>query len=246
MQSGNTLNLKSKFELLGTAIAVFCLLILLSCRENQESTDPAPLTSNEQSFTFFDLGKHTKLSKSVRNGLTDKLGRDAIQRRNIINLEINYSGFLKAHFPDLDQLNRQLNFPPRERVEHNTVKLMYRYARKIDVPFDLVELIFSDYDQKPIVFKIFFKTDEANTVQALKGKYGPAATITWPRENGRSMVWQKGGDTLILNFLPNRFGGYDHQIVIYYIDNVKQLIDRERKEKEARELQRSKTGKKAF
>ncbi len=228
------------------ALMVFSLVILLSCGENQESTDPAPLTSNEQSFTFFDLGKHTKLSKSVRNGLTDKLGRDAIQRRNIINLEINDSGFLKAHFRFLVQLIRQLTFPPRERVEHNTVKLMYRYARKIDVPFDLVELFFSDYDQKPILFKIFFKTDEANTVQALKEKYGPAATITWPRENGRSMVWQKSGDTLILNFLPNRFGGYDHQIVIYYIDNLKQLIDRERKEKEARELQRSKTGKKAF
>ena len=246
MQLTNLRYLKSNAALLGIALMVFSLPLVHSCGDNNESSDHAPLPADERSFTFFDLGKHTKLTESLRSGLRDKLGNDAIQRRNIIDLEINYSGFLKIHFPDLDKLNRQLNFPPRERVEHNTVKLMYRYARKIDVPFDLVELLFSDYDQKPILFKIYFKTDEADTVQALKEKYGTPVTITWPKENGQSMVWHKGGDRLILSFIPNRFGGFDHQIVIYYIDNLKQLIEMEGKEKEDRELQRTKTGKNAF
>jgi hypothetical protein len=228
------------------ALMVFSLAILLSCGSNEESTENASLPANDDSFTFFDLGKHTKLTDSVRDGLTDKLGRDAIQRRNIIDLEINYNGFLKKYFPELDELNRQLNFPPRERVEHKTVKLMYRYARKINVPFDLVELIFSDYNQKPILFRIQFKEDEANTVEALKEKYGVPQQIAWQNSDGRSLVWKKDGDTLILSYIPNQFGGFDHEIVIYYTANLKQLVITERKEKEARELQREKTGKKAF
>ena len=86
-------------------------------------------------------------------------------------MEVNYRGFLNNHFPDLDELNRKLNFPP---------------------------------------------------------------------ENELSIILS------ILNFMPNRFGGYDHQIVIYYIENLQRLIETERKEKEARELQRAKTGQKAF
>ncbi len=246
MQLMNTRALIDKAAPMQLALMVFSLAILLSCGSNDDSTGNASLPSNDGSFTFFDLGKHTKLTEGVRSGLTGKLGHDAIQRRNIIDLEINYDGFLKEYFPEVDDLNRQLNFPPRERVEHNTVKLMYRYARKIDVPFDLVELVFSGYSQKPILFRIYFKADEANTVEALKEKYGAPELMNWRKDNGRSMFWKKEGDLLILNFIPNRFGSFDHQIVIYYVDNLKQLIETERKEKEDRELQRAKTGKQAF
>ena len=227
-------------------LIILLLPLLLSCGDDRDTADSSESPADQIGFTFFELGKNTILTKSVRNGLNAKLGRDAIERRSILDLEINYRGFLNDYFPDLDELNRKLNFPPGERVEHNTVKLMYRYARKKDVPFDLVELVFSDYSQKPILFKISFKADEGNTVEALKEKYGMPESINWQKENGRSMVWKKASDTLILNFIPNRIGDYDHQIVIYYTESLQQLIEMERKEKEARELQRAKTGKKAF
>ena len=225
---------------------IISFLLLLSCSDDRDKGDSSEPPAVQIGFTFFELGKNTVLTKSVRNNLNDKLGRDAIERRSILDLEVNYRGFLNDYLPDLDKLNRKLNFPPGERVEHNTVKLMYRYARKKEVPFDLVELVFSDYSQKPILFKISFKADEGNTVEALKERYGLPESINWQKENGRSMVWKKAGDTLILNFIPNRFGGYDHQIVIYFTESLQQLIEMERKEKEARELQRAKTGKKAF
>ena len=228
------------------ALIILLLPLLLACGDDRDTTDSSETPAAQMGFTFFELGNNTILTKSIRNSLTDKLGRDAIERRSILDLDINYRGFLMDYFPDLAELNRKLNFPPGERVEHNTVKLMYRYARKKDVPFDLVELVFSDYSQKPILFKISFKVDEGNTVEALKEKYGMPESINWQKENGRSMVWKMSGDTLILNLIPNRFGAYDYQIVIYYTENLQQLIEMERKEKEARELQRAKTGKKAF
>ena len=225
-----------------------CLLlfIFLSCSDNQDSERISSPAAETESFTFFDLGKATRLTSGVRKELSSKLGRDAIERRSILDLEINYPGFLKKYFPDIDALNQKLNFPPRERVEHNTIKLMYRYGRTKNVPFDIVELVFSDYTKNPIFFKISFKTDEANTTETLKQRYGQPKLIDWEQDNGKSMAWEKSGDHLILSLIPNRFGSYDHQIVIYYIENIKLLLEMERKEKQAIEEQRAKSGNQAF
>ena len=192
-------------------------------------------------YVLFVMFSHT----SSRD-LESKLGRDAIERRSILDLEINYDGFLKKYFPELDTLNQNLNSPPGERVEHNTVKLMYRYAQKKNVPFNLVELVFSDYTKTPVLFKINFKVDEANTVATLQEKYGLPKVIDWKEENGKSVFWMKNGDFLIVSHIPDRFGKIDHQIVIYYTDSLKLLNDTERKEQEKKEQQRAKTGKKAF
>ena len=246
MQLAKLRNLPHNPVLLWIALIFSSMSMLVSCGDNHESAEKSAPLPDMQSFTFFDLGKTSLLTKGVRSDLRGKLGRDAIERRSILDLEINYRGFLKRYFPDLAVLNEKLNYPPGERVEHKTVKLMYRYARKKNVPFDLVELVFSDYTKTPLFFKINFKADEANTVETLREKYGAPEVITWGEENGKSMFWQKSGDVLIISLIPNQFGSRDHQIVIYFMANLKQLIDMERKEKELRERQRSKTGKEAF
>ena len=228
------------------AFIISSLPVLISCGESHESPAESALPNDTESFTFFGLGKKTKLTKMVRRNLADKLGRDAIERRSILDLEINYQGFIKKYLPELETVNQKLNFPPRERVEHNTVKLMYRYAQKKNMPFNLVELVFSDYTKTPVLFKIYFKIDEANTLNTLKEKYGQPQVIEWKEENGRSMFWKKNNDFLILSFMPNQFGTYDHQIVIYYIDSLNQLMATERKEKLVKEQQRAKKGENAF
>ena len=235
-----------KATALWIAFMVWFLTTLISCSDSKEPAEKAPLPADTESFTFFDIGRTTKFSEQIRDDLEEKLGRDAIERRSILNLEINYRGFLKKYFPQLEELNRQLNFPPGERVEHNTVKLMYRYAQKQNVPFDYVELIFSDYTKTPIIFKINFKKDEANIVETLKKKYGNPDIIDWKENNGQSMYWEKDADLLIVSLVPDQFGNHGYQIAIYYVDNLRQLIETESKEKEEKEKQRAKTGKTAF
>lgn len=222
------------------------LLLFPSCGDKKESTQGQSQTVQSDSFTFFDLGQHSKLSKSVRNNLNQRLGRDAVQYRGIIDLEINYYGFLQNYFPSLDELNQRLNFPPGERVEHNTIKLMYRYAQKENVPFDYVELVFSNYTQFPLVFKINFQTDEANILQTLKSKYGEPQLIDWQEKGGQSMYWKKNNDLLIVSLPRDQFGNPEYHIMIYFAENIKKLLDTERKEKEKSEQQRAKSGKKAF
>lgn len=228
------------------AFTISFLPVLISCSDKHESAAEKTTVADSESFTFFDLGKTSKVSKDVRKNLRDLLGREAIERRSMLDLEINYKGFLKKYFPEIDALNQKVNFPPGERVEHNTVKLMYRYAQKKNVPFELVELVFSDYTKTPIVFKINFKENEANIVETLQEKYGNPEVISWNEDDGKSMFWKKNGDVLIVSRALDRRGNYTYQIVIYFIDSLKQLIETERKEKEEKEQQRAKTGKKAF
>ena len=246
MQFNTLRNLPNLTVCLWIALIISSLPIFVSCGDNHDAADPSSLPSDTKSFTFFGLGKTTQLTSGVRSDLNSKLGRDAIERRSILNLETHYDGFLKKYFPDLDALNQELNYPPGERVEHNTVKLMYRYAQKKNVPFNLVELVFSDYTKTPLLFKINFKVDEANTVATLQEKYGMPKVIDWKEENGKSMFWKKNGDVLIVSRIPDRFGRFDHQIVIYYTESLKLLNDTERKEQEKKEQQRAKTGKEAF
>ncbi len=123
---------------------------------------------------------------------------------------------------------------------------MYRYPRKKGAPFDYVELVFSEYTQTPLVFKINFKKDETGIIETLKTKYGPPQVIEWQEENGRSMLWRKNTDLMIVSLVPDQFIRDGYEIAIYFTRNLKQLIDIEKNEKTKREQQRAKSEKTAF
>jgi hypothetical protein len=222
------------------------LLSFYSCGEKKESAENQTVMVPSDSFTFFDLSRQSTLSKSVRNDLKQRLGRDAIEHRGIIDLDINFYGFLKKYFPSLYELNQNLNFPPGERIEHNTVKLMYRYARQVNIPFDHVELVFSNYSQHPLLFRINFQKDEANIIETLKTKYGEPLRIDWKDKNGQSMYWKKDNDVLIVSLVPDQFGNPEYQIRIYFVENIKALLAAESAEKEKAGSRRAKSGKTAF
>jgi hypothetical protein len=233
-------------RILFAPVLILALLLVSACGEKKESAKKQTTQVPSDSFTFFDLGKQSTLSKSVRNDLNQRLGRDAIEHRSIIDLDINFYGFLKRYFPSLYELNQNLNFPPGERIEHNTVKLMYRYTRKKDIPFDYVELVFSNFSQQPLLFRINFQKDEANIIQTLKTKYGQPQLIDWKDKNGESMYWEKNNDLLIVSLVPDQFGNPGYQIRIYFVENIKALIAAEVAEKETTKNQKARSGKTAF
>lgn len=236
----------TKKRLLYVLVFALLLLMLSGCGDKKEPATDKNTQDTSESFTFFDLGKNSRFSDSVRKNLNRQLGNDAIARRSLLDLEINYNGFLQEHFPTLHALNIQLNPPTRARVDHNILKLMYRYARKEDLPFDYVELIFSNYSQRPLLFKIDFKEDEANVVQTLKTKYGDPALIDWKNNSGQSMYWQKNKDVFLISLVPDQFGNPEYQIRIFFVENIQALLDQELTEREERERKRVKSGQKAF
>ena len=232
-------------------ISLFTIIILLiflsvSCGDKEETGPPRPAPEHSDSFTFFDIGKNTIISGTVRESLNKTLGDDAIERRNILDLEINYKGFLKEYFADLDTLNKKLNSPLGERVEHNTVKLMYRYMQNKNVSFDYVEIIYSEYTRRPVLIKVHFKKDGLKTIETLKQKYGTPEVINWGGKSSKSLYWKKSNDLLILSFVPDQFGNPECQINIYFKNALEKLLKDEQKEKEKTRRERTKPGKTAF
>ncbi len=222
------------------------LLMISACGEKKEPATDQSAQGESESFTFFNLGKSSRFSDDIRKNLSRQLGNDAIEKRGLLNLEINYYGFLQEHFPGIHALNIQLNPASGERIEHNILKLMYRYARKKNQPFDFVELIFSNYSLLPLLFRINFKSDEANIVETLKSKYGDPRTIDWKDKGGQSMYWDKNNDIFIVSLVPDQFGNPEYQTRIFFVENIKALLATESAEKEEQKRQRAKSGKTAF
>jgi len=235
-------NMKTRAQRL---IVVILLIVIAAC-SGDEGYDAGPPAPGPETFTFFDLGRNSVLTEDVREALQQKLGNEATEDRSLIDLEINYKGFLNSYLPDVDGINRRLNDPPGERIDHKTTKLMYRYARKRGTPFDYIELLFCGYNRLPLVFEIRFKQDELNTVQTLEQKYGSPRIIEWDGGSGETLTWQKEQDVLLVSMVPDQFGQPRYVVRIYFVENLEKLLDIERKNKEARQTKRVQSGRRAF
>jgi hypothetical protein len=199
-----------------------------------------------ESFTFFDLGSNTRFSSDVRSALSDRLGSDAIAYRSQIDLSVNGPEFMQTFFPGLQALNLQLNYPPRERIEHDTVKLMYRYSRKVGVPFTYVEMVFSGYSQRPLYFSIIVSHDGDNVIDALHQKYGPPEEIQGLKSPLKAFFWRKNNDLLLISIMSDRYGNPEYHIMIYYVNSLEELLNIEKEEARQHEDRIKKASDKVF
>lgn len=207
-------------------IGVAALLLsaaVVSC--GKESTPP-DVPDVPESFAFFEIGANTRLTDGLQSTLRGKLGNDSISGRNVLNLEINFSGFLREHFPTLESLNRRLNGSGGIRIEHDTVTLMYRHMQKLPIPFDDVELVFDGVTRKPLVIRIRSARQDADILETLTGQYQEPRTIRWG-EGSQAYSWEKNGDILILSVTPNPVGRPVYTIGMYYVNSITAMLNRE-------------------
>ncbi|UCD31404.1 MAG: hypothetical protein JSV38_11460 [Desulfobacterales bacterium] len=221
-------------------------MVFATCGKKSNKYDEYKADTESEGFTFLNLGENTEFSDEVRDNLRKQLGSDAIEKRTPLDLSINYKGFLKKHLPSLNALNQKLNSPVGERIEHNTIKLTYRYARKKKVPFEYVELVFSNYTKKPLLFYIKSKQEGAGIVDVITKKYGKANTIKWEMEKGTSLYWTKNRSKMLISIKNDRFGNPEYHTTIYYVPSIENLIQRERLEDKKREDEIKKSGNTAF
>ncbi len=222
------------------------LLLLLAAGIAGCGAEPEPAQPPPTGFAFFDIGANNTLTASVRKSLAAQLGSEAFTGRGIVDLEINHAGFLRSHFPELDRLNRVLNHPPMERVEHDITRLVFRYARQKGQPFHYVELVFSNESGRPLFFKVSSRTDGPAIVDQLRQKYGEPRTVAWERAEGSTLYWTENRDVLTISVAPNRLGEVEYQIAIYHVGNLEAMIAAEKKAAEMRAEELRRTGQKAF
>ena len=226
--------------LLGLTLSFF----VFACSSEEKVSTGKQIRSD--SFTFFDVGGATRFTKSLRDQLGDRLGTVAIEYRSIIDLDIEGKRLLPKHFPDVAELNTRLNSPLGERIEHKTIKLMYRYAGRKNLPFSYVEFMFSNYTKRPLFIKIESKKDIADIVDTLKDKYGQPQTITTKDTTDRILYWKNNRDVFLVAVFENRRGDLEYRMMIYYFDNLEELLATEEQERRALEEKRKSAGKSAF
>ena len=187
-------------------------------------------------FTFFGIGRSDEYGQRLRRQLESRLGHSAIERQNIINLEVHPKNILEKYFPVLWGLNRRLNSPIGERVEHDTVKLMFRYARNKNLPFSHVEMVFSNKSKNPLFILVMAKNDISGIKDTLKDKYGPSRIIRWDGDTGTTDAWEREGEVLLFSVYPNRIGNLQYRIAIYYMENIEELLKQEESERGSRSV----------
>ena len=228
--------------LLLTAVLLIVLIQSIGDEEQEESLTK----TDSHGFTFFDLGPDSVLTDEIRDKLEDRLGSDAIETQTMIDLTINDSGFMQRFFPEIHKLNQDLNDPPGERVEHDTTKLMYRYISTKKVPFDYVELLFSNNSGLPLLIRIFSNKDISKIIETIESKYGQGRRITWNDNQHQSMYWKRDKDVFVFSVIPDRYGNPEYHITICYTANLEALLAEEKTRMQKQAKERNQAGKIPF
>lgn len=229
-----------------TAVLLGSILMLFTFACSSEEKVSIDEQTQPDSFTFFDVGSTTLFSKSLRDQLGERLGSAAIEYRSIIDLDIEGKRLLPQHFTDVAELNTRLNSPLGERIEHNTIKLMYRYAGRKNLPFSYVEFMFSNYTKRPLFIKIKSKKDIADIIDTLKEKYGRPQMIPQKDTADRILYWKNNRDVFLVAVFTNRRGDLEYRMMIYFFDNLEELLATEEQERRVLEEKRKSAGKSAF
>jgi len=225
-----------------------CLSVFFACGESENAGKKKPAGSEllfPESFTFFDLGSNTRLTDDLLKNLSGQLGSYSVEKMTVLDLIVHNSSVFSKYFPNLSELNRKFNDEKGARIEHNITNLTFRYLQTEKTPFEYIKLTFSNYSEKPLMFAITSRKKEAYIADTLKEKYGEPVAINWEDGKSSSLIWEKNRDFLVFSKISER-GGYKYNIMIYFINNLDNLLKIEQDEIKRREEERKKAGKKAF
>jgi len=242
------LNHKKKITI-AIALAVIVIgtvLLSMALFSSDKQTRLPSADAEPRGFSFFNVGAMTAFSDDVRATLDDRLGSGVLETRGTIDLRAGNRDFLKQHNPEIYRFHSQLNDKAGARVEHDIIKLTYRYALKKNTPFFYVELVFSNASKLPLFFRIKAKKEGADIIDEIREKYGKPEEITASADMNPTLSWQQGDDVFIIFQNRDRFGDPEFLLMIYFKKNIKELIDMEEKERIKTEKERKKSVRKAF
>jgi len=231
--------------ILGLVLLTSLLMILFkSTDKTTPGSSSAVSDTTVRGFAFLDLHADSILTDQARDRLMEILGSEAVENYTVLDLEMPYPGFLEKYFPDLSELNKQLNFRGgrRTRIEHNTTKLIYRYSPSIHY----VELFFSNYTQKPLLFRIKAKRDGRDYLATLQQKYGEPREILWQDQKGKFLFWNRDKDVLILSLFADQYGQPQFEIMICHVGNIENLLAAEKEESSQYKPEKTEAGRKLF
>ena len=227
-------------------VVLFTVIALTRSQRDIRIAAPADGASPSGGFTFFDLNRATVLTRELRKTLSQMLGSDAIAHATPLDLSVVDQGFLQTHLPVLDALNKRLNPATGERREHDTTRLTYRRAEQHQMPFRYITLFFSNITGQPLYFIINPTDDFADSIATLVSKYGPPRIVKTEKMDTPVRLWEQDGDILVATTIPRRNGRMSQELRIYFVANLKQLVDSEDRTLRRQDSSTRQAGERAF
>jgi len=207
---------------------------------------PADTGSASDGFAFFGVNHATVLDHDLRKRLSDALGSDAIAHASPIDLTIVGPVFMQTQLPDIDRLNQRLNPPLGERREHDTTRLTYLRAESHAMPFQHIELVFSNITGQPLYFIIKPTEEFSDSMATLTAKYGPPREAEADDRELPVRIWKQGGDYLVATRFRRRNGRLSQDLRIYFMDNLKRLAVSEEQARHRQDGRTRQAGENAF
>lgn len=173
------------------------------------------------SFTFFDVGENTLLTKNLLGKLDKTLGQHRLENITPVSMEFIATDWISSHFPEFTELNAL--FAQKRLVKpiaSKTLKLDYRYAAQHAPPFTNVHFIFSDYSKKSLFTRMRMEGNGEETLTSLKTRYGAPQSLEEKKALSPPLFWRNQKDLLIFAVLPDRYGKAETSIFIIYGDNL--------------------------
>ncbi|MFZ5569011.1 MAG: hypothetical protein ACOZF0_01310 [Thermodesulfobacteriota bacterium] len=180
-----------------------------------------------ESFLFMDIGVNTVVDAEVISRLNQALGAEAVDKRTPISLEIKYKGFLKRYYPELAELEQELNINDVVRKEYPATKLTFRYPQQRQSIFDYVELIYANRSGHPLVIKMIAKKEVPDLIQSVTEKFGSPQEILLAEGEGTSRSWRQHQDVFVITRFAGRYGKPEQHIMIVYAERLRQLLQQE-------------------
>ena len=235
-----------KFQIsIGVAALLMGIVVLFLFLSSGKEKQP-PLPSAQSGFTFFGMGEKTFFSDDIEKSLKDRLGSGVLEKRGTIDLRAGDQGFLNRYFPEIYTLHNELNDSAGARIEHDIIKLTFRYALKRDTPFYYVELVFSADSKRPLFFRIKAKKEAVGIIDEIEKKYGKPREIVETGGNTNALSWQKENDLFVVFKRRDRFDDPEFLFMIYFSQNIRALVAAETQQRAQRDSARKKAGQIAF
>lgn len=228
------------------AFGLALMILLAACGSQEESGDGFGDAGAASGFTFLGIGRDSRLSDSLRARLSQQLGAEALEPKAIVDLAVIDPAFLSQHVPALDALHQALNFPPRARVEHNVTRLTYRYARRREMPFTFVELLFDNASAAPLLVRVKASAEGAYLLDTLKKRHGEPQQLAATEARDAASLWQREGETLLFVPAQDRQGRSEYHILIYFTAHLEALVASEAQARHLREQSLQRHGGSAF
>ena len=216
-------------------ISIFIILFTTAaivaggCRDKTHSP---PLENVPESFSLFDIGPNTLITKDVRDRLNDTLGNAGVNPNTTIDLELKYSGFLKSYYPELDHLNHRINPKGSVRKEYPATKLAFRSMKQKKALYNYVEIIFSNKTSVPLMFQMTAEGNLDTLLDTLTQKYGSPSIIDLRDGKGKTYSWERNGDRLIVTQFITIYEQSEYYIMIVFANRLHQFLETQKQEEE--------------